>query len=285
MQPPAQSVVVGATVVKRFPGYGNYRGTIAEINGGKAIVHWSTTDERTTLTLKEAAKRVVASPLVDEDDDDETAPYDHSGDPFLDGDETVDYEGDGGRGGSEDGERSSRRTPRARRRRRRPSSGACLGASASDGGRRATRTRTARRATPVTLTPRSRPPTPSTRPSAARASKAAARQTRSSTGSWCPASERRRSAAATSPPPRRRRAPAAARDLIRLYITPHHPKIQIRRTSSPRRRAPTPAPTRSPARCSPCIPERSRRRPPFDRCAAPRTTRRRTRRLTRPTAS
>ena len=29
-------------------------------------------------------------------EDDETAPYDHSGDPFLDGDETVDYEGDGG---------------------------------------------------------------------------------------------------------------------------------------------------------------------------------------------
>ena len=50
MLPPAPSVVVGATVVKRFPGYGNYRGTIAEINGGKAIVHWSTTDERTTLT-------------------------------------------------------------------------------------------------------------------------------------------------------------------------------------------------------------------------------------------
>jgi len=28
-------------------------------------------------------------------EDDETAPYDHSGDPFLDGDDTVDYEGDG----------------------------------------------------------------------------------------------------------------------------------------------------------------------------------------------
>ena len=28
-------------------------------------------------------------------EDDETAPYDHSGDPFLKGDETVDYEGDG----------------------------------------------------------------------------------------------------------------------------------------------------------------------------------------------
>ena len=67
MQPPAQRVVVGAAVEKRFPGYGNYRGTIAEINGGKAIVHWSTTDERTTLTLKEAAKRVVAAPNEDDD--------------------------------------------------------------------------------------------------------------------------------------------------------------------------------------------------------------------------
>ena len=70
--PPAPSVVVGATIVKRFPGYGNYRGTIAEINGGKAIVHWSTTDERTTLTLKEAAKRVVAIPSDGVDDDDQS---------------------------------------------------------------------------------------------------------------------------------------------------------------------------------------------------------------------
>ena len=31
-----------------------------------------------------------------DEDDDETAPYDHSGDPFLDGDGTIDYEGDGG---------------------------------------------------------------------------------------------------------------------------------------------------------------------------------------------
>jgi hypothetical protein len=47
MQPPAQSVVVGATVVKRFPGYGTYRGTIEEINGGKVVVHWAATDDRT----------------------------------------------------------------------------------------------------------------------------------------------------------------------------------------------------------------------------------------------
>ena len=51
MQPPAPSVVVGAAVEKRFPGYGTYRGTIAEINGGKVVVHWAATDERTSLTL------------------------------------------------------------------------------------------------------------------------------------------------------------------------------------------------------------------------------------------
>jgi hypothetical protein len=51
MLPPApvpSNVVVGATVVKRFPGYGERRGTIAEIDldGGKVIVRWPT-DERT----------------------------------------------------------------------------------------------------------------------------------------------------------------------------------------------------------------------------------------------
>ena len=70
--PPAPSVVVGAAVEKRFPGYGTYRGTIEEIDGGKALVHWSTTDERTTLTLKEAAKRVVAIPSEGVDDDDQS---------------------------------------------------------------------------------------------------------------------------------------------------------------------------------------------------------------------
>ena len=45
-------------------------------------------------------------------DDDETAPYDHSGDPFLDGDETVAYpsEGDGGAGAT-----CRRRAPAAAR--------------------------------------------------------------------------------------------------------------------------------------------------------------------------
>ena len=99
MLPPSPSVVVGATVVKRFPGYGEYRGTIDEvdIDAGKVVVHWAAM--------------------------------------------------------------------------------------------------------------------PSTRRSAGRASKAAARRTRSSTGSWYRSRPVRttRSAAATSPPPRRRREPAAAR--------------------------------------------------------------------------
>ena len=47
MLPPAASVVVGATVVKRFPGYGTYRGTIEEINGGKVVVHWAATEGST----------------------------------------------------------------------------------------------------------------------------------------------------------------------------------------------------------------------------------------------
>jgi len=37
-----------------------------------------------------------APSVGDVPEDDETAPYDHSGDPFLDGDETADYEGEGG---------------------------------------------------------------------------------------------------------------------------------------------------------------------------------------------
>ena len=57
MQPPAPGVVVGAAVEKRFPGYGTYRGTIEEINGGKVLVHWAATDERTTLTLNRRRRR------------------------------------------------------------------------------------------------------------------------------------------------------------------------------------------------------------------------------------
>jgi hypothetical protein len=94
MLPPAPvppNVVVGATVVKRFPGYGERRGTIAEIDldGGKVVVRWPS-DERTTLSLGEAAKRALyAVPQTEEEEDgDSTIAYDS-------GDETADYEGDG----------------------------------------------------------------------------------------------------------------------------------------------------------------------------------------------
>ena len=64
MLPPAPvppNVVVGATIAKRFPGYGEHRGTITEIDldAGKVVVHWDATDERTTLSLGEAAKRAL----------------------------------------------------------------------------------------------------------------------------------------------------------------------------------------------------------------------------------
>ena len=54
MLPPApvpSNVVVGATVVKRFPGYGERRGTIAEIDldGGKVVVRWAT--DESTISL------------------------------------------------------------------------------------------------------------------------------------------------------------------------------------------------------------------------------------------
>ena len=38
MLPPDPSVVVGATVEKRFPGYGIHRGTIAEINDRQVVL-------------------------------------------------------------------------------------------------------------------------------------------------------------------------------------------------------------------------------------------------------
>ena len=59
--PVPPNVVVGATIVKRFPGYGEHRGTIAEIDldGGKVLVHWTATDERTKISLGEAAKRAL----------------------------------------------------------------------------------------------------------------------------------------------------------------------------------------------------------------------------------
>ena len=56
MLPPATSVVVGATIEKRFPGYGVHRGSIVEIDGGRVVVHWAATDERTTLSLRAGYK-------------------------------------------------------------------------------------------------------------------------------------------------------------------------------------------------------------------------------------
>ena len=43
MLPPAPSVVVGAAIVKRFPGYGEHRGTIAEIDIDRGKVLTPTT--------------------------------------------------------------------------------------------------------------------------------------------------------------------------------------------------------------------------------------------------
>ena len=40
--PPPPNVFVGATIEKKFPGYGVHRGTVAEIDGGKVLVHWAT---------------------------------------------------------------------------------------------------------------------------------------------------------------------------------------------------------------------------------------------------
>ena len=84
MLPPApvpSNVVVGATVVKRFPGYGERRGTIAEIDldGGKVVVRWAT--DESTISLGEAAKWALYAipPTEEEDDGDSTIAYD-SGD-------------------------------------------------------------------------------------------------------------------------------------------------------------------------------------------------------------
>ena len=54
-------VRVGARVEKRFPGFGVHRGTVVELGADDVVVRWET-DERTTLSLKEASRRVVAAP-------------------------------------------------------------------------------------------------------------------------------------------------------------------------------------------------------------------------------
>ena len=100
MLPPAPvppNVIVGATIVKRFPGYGEHRGTIAEIDldGGKVVVRWAT-DERTTLSLGEAAKRALyAIPPTEEEEDDRSIGGDTTV-AYDSGDETAPYLGEGG---------------------------------------------------------------------------------------------------------------------------------------------------------------------------------------------
>ena len=98
MLPPAPvppNVVVGATIVKRFPGYGERRGTIAEIDldGGKVVVRWAT--DESTISLGEAAKRALyAVPPTEEEEDDRSLDGD-STIVYDSGDETIAYEGDG----------------------------------------------------------------------------------------------------------------------------------------------------------------------------------------------
>ena len=46
--PPPPSLFVGATIVKKFPGYGVHRGTVAEIDGGNP--------SRTTTTTRPCAR-------------------------------------------------------------------------------------------------------------------------------------------------------------------------------------------------------------------------------------
>ena len=69
MLPPAPvppNVVVGATIVKRFPGYGEHRGTIAEIDldGGKVVVRWATDESTISLGRRRAAGAARAKAQV-----------------------------------------------------------------------------------------------------------------------------------------------------------------------------------------------------------------------------
>ena len=66
-------VRVGATVEKRFPGYGLHRGTIVELGADDVVVKWET-DERTTLSIKEASRRVIGAPFDEEAEEASSAP-------------------------------------------------------------------------------------------------------------------------------------------------------------------------------------------------------------------
>ena len=63
----------GATVEKRFPGYGVHRGTVVELGAADVVVNWET-DERTTLSIKEASRRVIAAPVDEEAEEASSAP-------------------------------------------------------------------------------------------------------------------------------------------------------------------------------------------------------------------
>lgn len=57
---PMAEITVGSTLEKKFPGFGTYHGTIEAIDNEKCTVRWDNyDDERSTLTLAEAAKCVA----------------------------------------------------------------------------------------------------------------------------------------------------------------------------------------------------------------------------------
>jgi len=64
---------VGATIEKKFPGYGVHRGTVVELGADDVVVNWET-DERTTLSIKEASLRVIAAPVDEEAEEAVPAP-------------------------------------------------------------------------------------------------------------------------------------------------------------------------------------------------------------------
>ena len=64
---------VGATVEKKFPGYGVHRGTVVELGAADVVVNWET-DERTTLSIKEASRRVIGAPVDEEAEEASSAP-------------------------------------------------------------------------------------------------------------------------------------------------------------------------------------------------------------------
>ena len=64
---------VGAKIQKKFPGYGVHRGTVVELSAVDVVVNWET-DERTTLSIKEASLRVIGAPVDEEAEEASSAP-------------------------------------------------------------------------------------------------------------------------------------------------------------------------------------------------------------------